>query len=91
MGSNIVCRVQVCPTVLRQTVFDLFPYHNLEKSELSVVTIALKPDLKALRKNNEIETEKLAQTVSYSIGIWYSTSLILIVVIIYKLEPAYTA
>lgn len=61
--ANIVCRVQVCPTVLRQTVCDLFPYRSFDNSDLSVVTISLKPDLKQYRKNKEIETEKMAQTV----------------------------
>lgn len=61
--ANIICRVQVCPTVLRQTVCDLFPYRNFDNSDLSVVTISLKPDLKRYRKNKEIETEKMAQTV----------------------------
>lgn len=59
--------MQTCPKVLRQTVSDLFPYRNLENCELSVITISLKPDLKSLRKNKEIETEKLAQTVSYGL------------------------
>lgn len=61
--ANIICRVQVCPTVLRQTVCDLFPYRNFDNCDLSVVTISLKPDLKRYRKNKEIETEKMAQTV----------------------------
>lgn len=55
--------MQPCPQVLRKTVNDLFPHRNLEHSELSVVTISLKPNLKDLRKNKEHETEKLAQTV----------------------------
>lgn len=59
-----MCRAQICPQVLRKTVVDLFPHRNLEHSELSVITISLKPNLKHLRKNNELETEKLAQTVS---------------------------
>lgn len=63
LDGNIVCRIQVCPTVLRQTVCDLFPYRNLGTSELSVITISLRADLKLLRKNNEMETEKLAKTV----------------------------
>lgn len=62
--ANIVCQAQTCPQVLRKTVTDLFPHRNLENAELSVITISLKPDLKHLRKNKEIETEKLAQTVS---------------------------
>ncbi|GJQ68944.1 hypothetical protein Trydic_g6130 [Trypoxylus dichotomus] len=60
--ANIVCRAQECPKVLRQTVCDLFPHRNLESSELSVITITLKPDTKHLRRNIELETEKLAQT-----------------------------
>lgn len=62
-NSDIVCRVQPCPQVLRKAVIDLFPHRNLEQSELSVVTISLNPNLKHLRKNKELETEKLAQTV----------------------------
>ncbi|KAF2893645.1 hypothetical protein ILUMI_12528 [Ignelater luminosus] len=60
--GNIICRIQECPAVLRQTVCDLFPNNNLEVSELSVVTIMLTPDVKLLRRNKEVETEKLAQT-----------------------------
>ncbi|CAG9772938.1 unnamed protein product [Ceutorhynchus assimilis] len=59
--SDMILRVQTCPTVLRQTVCELFPYRTLEKSELSVITINLKPDLKQVRVNKEVETEKLAQ------------------------------
>lgn len=66
LDGNILCRIQVCPKVLRQTVCDLFPYRNLDNSELSVITISLRPDLKLLRKNNEVETEKLAKTVCYT-------------------------
>lgn len=62
--SNIICRVQSCPQVLRKTVYDLFPNRNLEQSDLSVITISLKPDVRHFRKNKEIETEKLAQSVS---------------------------
>jgi hypothetical protein len=62
--GDIICRIQSCPTVLRKDVYDLFPYRDLETSELSVVTISLKPNLKLLRKNNELETERMAQTVS---------------------------
>ncbi|XP_068909320.1 methylmalonic aciduria and homocystinuria type D homolog, mitochondrial-like isoform X2 [Tenebrio molitor] len=60
--GDIICRIQSCPTVLRKDVYDLFPYRDLETSELSVVTISLKPNLKLLRKNNELETERMAQT-----------------------------
>lgn len=59
-----MCRAQACPEVLKAAVLDLFPYRDLEKADLSVITITLKPDLKHLRRNKEIETEKLAQTVS---------------------------
>lgn len=60
----MICRVQTCPTVLRETVKDLFPYRtNDELLELSVVTVVLSPDNKHLRSNKELETEKLAQTV----------------------------
>ncbi|KRT82274.1 hypothetical protein AMK59_3785, partial [Oryctes borbonicus] len=59
--ANIICRAQECPKVLRQTVCDLFPQRNLESSELSVITITLKPDAKDFRRNMELETEKLAQ------------------------------
>ncbi|XP_023015362.1 cobalamin trafficking protein CblD [Leptinotarsa decemlineata] len=60
--GNMMCRVQMCPTVLRETVKDLFPYRTLEDhSELSVVTITLKPNVKDMRKNKELETERLAQ------------------------------
>ncbi|KAF5301596.1 hypothetical protein FQR65_LT08901 [Abscondita terminalis] len=60
--GNIICKVQQCPSVLRQTVCDLFPNNNLEVCDLSVVTITLKHDLKLLQYNKECETEKLAQT-----------------------------
>ncbi|XP_022920704.1 cobalamin trafficking protein CblD-like [Onthophagus taurus] len=60
--AGIICRAQECPKVLRQTVCELFPHRNLENSELSVITISLKPDLTIVKKNNELETEKLAQT-----------------------------
>ncbi|XP_017786864.1 PREDICTED: methylmalonic aciduria and homocystinuria type D homolog, mitochondrial-like [Nicrophorus vespilloides] len=60
-SGNIACRIQACPQVLRKTVYDLFPHRNLSQSDLSVVTINIKTDLKLLRKNNEMETEKLAQ------------------------------
>lgn len=60
----MICRVQSCPTVLRKTVSDLFPYHSIEENcELSVITITLKPDIKHMRTNKELETEKMAQTV----------------------------
>lgn len=50
--------------MLRGTVKDLFPYRPLEdNSVLSVVTIALKPNIKDMRTNKELETERLAQTV----------------------------
>ncbi|KAJ3665782.1 hypothetical protein Zmor_001257 [Zophobas morio] len=61
-SGEIVCRIQACPTVLRQGVCDLFPYRDFESSELSVVTISLKPNLKSLRKNKELETERMAQS-----------------------------
>ncbi|KAF5282988.1 hypothetical protein FQA39_LY04859 [Lamprigera yunnana] len=61
-NGNIVCRIQQCPAVLRQTVCDLFPNNNLEVCELSVITITLKPNMKHLQHNKEVETEKLAQT-----------------------------
>lgn len=61
----MICRVQTCPTVLRKTVKDLFPYRTTDDaSDLSVISIVLKPNNKHLRNNKEIETEKLAQTVS---------------------------
>ncbi|XP_030752544.1 methylmalonic aciduria and homocystinuria type D homolog, mitochondrial-like [Sitophilus oryzae] len=60
--ADMILRVQTCPTVLRQTVCELFPYRTLEKSELSVITINLKPDLKQVRSNKEVETERMAQT-----------------------------
>ncbi|XP_044259612.1 cobalamin trafficking protein CblD [Tribolium madens] len=60
--GDIICRVQTCPTVLRKSVCDLFPYRDFESTELSVVTISLKPNLKLLRKNKELETERMAQT-----------------------------
>lgn len=63
----MVLRVQTCPTVLRQTVCELFPYRPLEKSELSVITINLRPDIKQVRLNKEIETERMAQMVRYII------------------------
>lgn len=62
--GNIICRVQECPSVLRQTVCDMFPDRNLDASELSIVTLTVKDDQKLPRQNNEAETEKLAQTVS---------------------------
>lgn len=61
-NGDMICRVQQCPAVLRQTVCDLFPNNNLEISHLSVVTISLKPNMKHLHCNKEVETEKLAQT-----------------------------
>lgn len=61
--ANIICRVQSCPTVLRKTVCDLFPYRTLENSELSVITITMKPDSQLMRKQKEMETERMAQTV----------------------------
>ncbi|KAG5885885.1 hypothetical protein JTB14_019147 [Gonioctena quinquepunctata] len=61
-NGNMVCRVQMCPTLLRETVKDLFPYRTLDDhSELSVITIALKPNVRDMRKNKEMETERLAQ------------------------------
>ncbi|KAJ8985336.1 hypothetical protein NQ317_008367 [Molorchus minor] len=61
-NANMICRVQPCPTVLRKTVGDLFPYRPLEEStDLSVITITLKPNSKLIRTNAEVETEKLAQ------------------------------
>lgn len=59
--GNIICRVQSCPTVLRKSVCDLFPNRGLDNAELSVITITLKPDFKLMRKNSEIETERMAQ------------------------------
>jgi len=59
--AEMILRVQSCPHVLRDTVTELFPYRPLEKSELSVVTINLKPDLVQLRTNKELETDRLAQ------------------------------
>lgn len=66
-NGGIICRVQQCPAVLRQTVCDLFPNNSLEIAELSVVTITLKPDIQLLQHNKETETEKMAQTVSENI------------------------
>ncbi|CAH1119353.1 unnamed protein product [Phaedon cochleariae] len=61
--ANMICRVQICPTLLRETVKDLFPYRTLEDhSELSVISISLKANIQDMRKNKELETEKLAQT-----------------------------
>lgn len=63
-NSNMICRVQMCPAVLRKTVKDLFPYRTTDDtSDLSVITVILKPNNKHLRRNKELETEKLAQTV----------------------------
>lgn len=62
--------MQECPAVLRQTVCDLFPNNNLEISELSVVTIMLKPNKKLSRHNREVETEKLAQAVNIVCYFW---------------------
>ncbi|CAH0559023.1 unnamed protein product [Brassicogethes aeneus] len=62
VDDSIICRVQTCPTVLRKTVSDLFPYRTLDGSELSVITISLKPNVKDMRKNKEMETERMAQT-----------------------------
>lgn len=59
---GIMCQVQTCPKLLRQTVMDLFPYRDFETSELTVITITLRPDLHLLRRQADIETEKLAQT-----------------------------
>jgi len=59
--SEIICKVQTCPKVLHETVSSLFPYRNMENSDLSVVTISIRANVKALRKNNELETERLAQ------------------------------
>ncbi|XP_066147470.1 cobalamin trafficking protein CblD-like [Euwallacea fornicatus] len=59
--SDMILRVQTCPKVLRQTVCELFPYRPLEKSELSVITINLKPGGKQTKLNKETETEKMAQ------------------------------
>ncbi|XP_056636543.1 cobalamin trafficking protein CblD-like [Diorhabda carinulata] len=64
-GSNedMVVRFQTCPTLLRQIVKDLFPYRTQhDNGDLSVVTIAMKPNIKDMRKNKELENEKLAQT-----------------------------
>lgn len=62
-NGDIVCSVQTCPTVLRKTVKELFPYRTLDDtSELCVITIGLKSDIKLMRINKELETEKLAQT-----------------------------
>ncbi|KAJ8965411.1 hypothetical protein NQ314_004163 [Rhamnusium bicolor] len=61
--GSMLCRVQTCPTVLRKTVSELFPYRIVEdNSELSVITITLKPNIKRMRTNKELETEKMAQT-----------------------------
>ncbi|RZB41012.1 methylmalonic aciduria and homocystinuria type D -like, mitochondrial-like, partial [Asbolus verrucosus] len=68
-AGDIICRVQTCPTVLRKTVCDLFPYRDFETSDLSVVTISLKPNLKLLRRNKEVETERMAQTLRKG-GYW---------------------
>lgn len=75
-NANIVCRAQPCPQVLRKTVVALFPHRNLEHSELSVITISLKPNLKDLYKNRELETERLAQTVSLYCLIIHKKSLV---------------
>ncbi|XP_050303339.1 cobalamin trafficking protein CblD [Anthonomus grandis grandis] len=61
LDGDMILRVQTCPKVLRQTVCELFPYRPLEKSELSVITINLKPDRKQVRTNREMETERMAQ------------------------------
>ncbi|XP_050513940.1 cobalamin trafficking protein CblD-like [Diabrotica virgifera virgifera] len=61
--GDMVVRIQTCPTLLRQIAKDLFPYRTLQDNgELSVITVALKPNIKDLRKNKELETERLAQT-----------------------------
>lgn len=66
-NENISYKIQACPQVLRHTVSDLFPSRNFEQAVLSVITLTIKPDLKLLRKNTEIETEKLAQLVIWCI------------------------
>lgn len=60
----MICRVQQCPTLLRRTVNDLFSYRSIDYgSELSVITIVLKPDRNQFINCKETETERLAQTV----------------------------
>ncbi|KAJ8909292.1 hypothetical protein NQ315_016782 [Exocentrus adspersus] len=67
--QNMICHIQSCPTVLRKTVADLFPNHTVEDhSVLSVITITLKPNIKRMRTNKELETEKIAQTVCRSLS-----------------------
>jgi len=61
--GNMTVKVQRCPTLLRESIKDLFPYRTVDDtSTLSVITITLKPNIKDMRKNKENETEKLAQT-----------------------------
>ncbi|XP_019758350.1 cobalamin trafficking protein CblD isoform X2 [Dendroctonus ponderosae] len=67
--ADMLLRVQTCPTVLRQTVCELFPYRPLQKSELSVITINLKPDGKLIKSNKEVETERMAQMLRHN-GYW---------------------
>lgn len=51
--------------MLHQTVCELFPNAGIENLDLSVITLTLKSSLKMIRYNNEIETEKMAQSVSF--------------------------
>lgn len=58
----------MCPVLLLKSIAELFPgTMNLATTNLTIITIAQKTNLKSLRWHTDVETEKLAKNVSYMI------------------------
>jgi len=60
------CVAQECPILLRKNIEELFPgCLDMTTSNLTIITINQKANLKSMQRRKEIETEKLAKYVSY--------------------------
>lgn len=56
---------QECPVLLRKSIEELFPEClDVTSSQLTIITISQKANLKSMRWYKEAETEKLAKYVS---------------------------
>lgn len=65
------CVAQECPILLRKSIEELFPgCLDVTSSQLTIITINQKANLKSMRWRKEAETEKLAKYVSYILYIF---------------------
>lgn len=61
------CVIQECPILLRKSIKELFPgCLDVASSNLTIITLNQKANLKVMRWHKEVETEKLAKCVSYT-------------------------